>query len=72
MPRFMKSYTREPRKSNAKKSKSPLGNVICLRVTDEERKALERLVKATSKNVSDIMREAMDLWSARRRKVCLD
>ncbi|GFE62538.1 ribbon-helix-helix protein, CopG family [Geobacter sp. AOG2] len=70
MPRFVRNYAREPRKP--KKSKVALGNVISLRITDEERKALERLVKATSKNVSDIMREAMDLWSARRRKVCLD
>jgi len=72
MPRFVKNYAREPRKSNTRKSKAPLGNVILLRVTDQEKRTLERLVKATSKNVSDIMREAMDMWSAQRRTVCLD
>lgn len=38
---------------------SPRYNVISMRVSDEERKHLESLVRDTSKSVSELMREAM-------------
>jgi hypothetical protein len=30
------------------------------------------LTKSASKNISEIMREAIDLWSYKRRKLCMD
>lgn len=66
-------FTREP-KSSKKKKKEPeqLQNVISLRINDDEKKALEKLTKATSKSISEIMREAMDQWRSKRRKLCMD
>ena len=66
-------FTREP-KSSKKKKKEPeqLQNVISLRINDDEKKALEKLTKSTSKSITEIMREAMDLWRSKRRKLCMD
>jgi len=49
-----------------------LQNIISLRINDQEKKQLEKLIKSTSKNISDIMREAIGMWSSQRRKLCLD
>jgi 16S rRNA U516 pseudouridylate synthase RsuA-like enzyme len=49
-----------------------LQNIISLRITDGEKKKLEKMIKSTSKSISDIMREAIDMWSLKRRKLCLD
>lgn len=43
---------------------NPRYNVISMRVSDEERDHLENLMKTTHKSVSDIMREAMESFSA--------
>ena len=43
---------------------NPRYNVISMRVSDEERDHLESLMKITHKSVSDIMREAMEYFSA--------
>ena len=65
--------SREANSSKKKKNRpEQLHNVISLRVTDVEKKALEKLTKSTSKSISDIMREAIDLWSSKRRKLCLE
>jgi len=50
----------------------PLQNVISLRINDDEKKTLEKLTKTTSKSITEIMREAIDLWRARQRKLCMD
>ena len=65
-----KHLERESRKP--RKTVSPLQNVISLRISDQEKRMLERLAKTTAKSVSDIMREAMDLWKSKRRSLCLD
>ncbi|MFZ2948924.1 MAG: hydrogen-dependent growth transcriptional repressor [Desulfuromonadaceae bacterium] len=44
---------------------NPRYNVISMRVSDEERDHLENLMKTTHKSISDIMREAMEYFSAR-------
>lgn len=44
---------------------NPRYNVISMRISDEERETLERIVSATNRSVSDIMREAMDLVKVR-------
>ena len=66
-------FTRGPKTSKKKKERTDqVQNVISLRINDEEKKALEKLTKATSKSISDIMREAIDLWTSKRRKLCMD
>lgn len=42
---------------------NPRYNVISMRVSDEEREQLESLVRRTHKSVSDIMREAMEVFT---------
>lgn len=49
-----------------------LGNVISLRISDQEKRVLERFIKRTSKNASDIMREAMNQWISSRNRFCID
>jgi predicted DNA-binding protein len=49
-----------------------LQNVISLRINDDEKKSLEKLTKTTSKSISEIMREAIDLWTSKRRSLCMD
>lgn len=70
-----------PKKLDAKENKTcktkkikkdHLQNIISLRINDKQKVMLEKLSKATSKSISDIMREAVNLWSAKRRKLCLD
>jgi predicted DNA-binding protein len=43
-------------------SENPRYNVISMRISDEERETLQNLITTTNKSVSDIMREAMDLF----------
>jgi len=43
---------------------NPRYNVISMRISDEEREHLEHLMSKTKKSVSDIMREAMEYFSA--------
>ena len=43
-------------------SENPRYNVISMRISDEERETLQDLINTTHKSVSDIMREAMDLF----------
>ncbi|RII30464.1 MAG: CopG family transcriptional regulator [Geobacter sp.] len=62
--------TKSAKKTKTKKEQ--LKNVISMRINDDEKKVLEKLTKSTSKSVSDIMREAIDLWTSKRRKLCMD
>ncbi|MBJ6752454.1 ribbon-helix-helix protein, CopG family [Geomonas anaerohicana] len=57
--------TQVKRKSSRKKKENRepvLKNVVSLRVSDQEKRLLERLTKATSLNVSDLVREAIGFW----------
>ena len=73
MARTKKQDTKETRTIRGKKNqKEHLQNIISLRISDKQKIMLEKLSKATSKSVSDIMREAVNLWSAKQRKLCLD
>jgi len=73
MPYTRNIFTRESKSSKKKKERTAqVQNVISLRINDEEKKALEKLTKSTSKSISEIMREAIDLWTAKRRKLCID
>jgi ribbon-helix-helix CopG family protein len=73
MPYTRNHVSREPKSFKKKKTRTEqLQNVISLRINDDEKRALEKLIKSTSKSISDIMREAIDLWSSNRRKLCMD
>ena len=43
-------------------SENPRYNVISMRISDDERETLQELMNTTHKSVSDIMREAMELF----------
>jgi len=67
-----KLITREPKSSRKnKKETEQLQNVISMRISDDEKKTLEKLIKTTSKSISEIMREAIDLWRSKQRKLCM-
>lgn len=73
MPYTMNNVSMEPNSSKKKRNRiEPLQNVISLRINDNEKKALEKLAKSTSKSISEIMREAIDLWNSRRSNLCMD
>lgn len=67
------TFFKEAKSSRQKRKESEhIQNIISLRINDEEKRALEKLTKTTSKSISDIMREAMDLWRSKQRKLSLD
>jgi hypothetical protein len=73
MPYTRNNLSREVKSAKKKKpGKEQLHNVISLHINDDEKRMLEKLTKSTSKNISEIMREAIDLWSSKRRKLCMD
>lgn len=43
----------------------PRYNVISMRISDEERETLQEIMKTTQKSMSDIMREAMELFKSK-------
>ena len=67
-----KLITKEPKSSRKNKNgNEQLQNIISMRISDDEKKTLEKLIKTTSKSVTEIMREAIDLWRAKQRKLCM-
>ncbi len=46
----------------AKGKKVPKYNVVSMRVSDEEKMALDELTRSCSKSVSSLMREAIQLY----------
>jgi hypothetical protein len=48
-------------KRMGKMRENPRYNVISMRISDEERAALDELMNVTNKSVSQLMREAMDM-----------
>lgn len=65
-------FTREAKAAKKKRKETEqLQNVISLRINDDEKKTLEKLTKTTSKSISEIMREAIDMWQAKQRKLCM-
>jgi hypothetical protein len=72
MSYIRKLIARESKSSRKnKKETEQLQNVISLRISDDEKKTLEKLIKTTSKTISEIMREAIDLWRSKQRKLCM-
>lgn len=73
MPHSRNHVSKEPKSSKKKRNRiEPLQNVISMRINDNEKRSLEKLTKSTSKSISEIMREAIDLWTSKRRSLCMD
>jgi hypothetical protein len=70
---YTRNHSLNGSKTNKKKKSrtEQLKNVISLRINDDEKIALERLSISTSKSISDIMKEAIDLWRSKQRKLCM-
>jgi len=47
---------------------NPRYNVISMRISDEERDRLQQIMEATQMSVSDIMREAMEIFAGQMLK----
>lgn len=62
---------RNSRRKGARK-REQLHHMISLRINDPQKASLERLSLATSRSISDIMREAVTLWSKKHRRLCLE
>ncbi|MDD2308466.1 MAG: ribbon-helix-helix domain-containing protein [Desulfuromonadaceae bacterium] len=73
MPYTINHVSKEPKPLKKKRNRTEhLQNVISLRINDDEKKSLEKLTRTTSKNISDILREAIDMWRSNHRKLCMD
>jgi len=73
MQHHQKQYRGEPmKKSKRRKDADALSNVVSLRISDQEKRELEKITKSSSKNVSEIVREAIEFWITRRKRFCLD
>ena len=72
MQNARKLHRNETRKSEQRKPKALVKNVISLRISDQEKRMLEKFTSTTSKSITDIMREAFTLWSSKRRSLCMD
>lgn len=68
-----KQYRGEPKKKvKRRKDEDVLSNIVSLRISDQEKRVIEKITKDSSRSVSEVMREAMELWIARRKRYCLD
>lgn len=71
VPHVRESRGRKSRRKGARK-KEQLQHMISLRINDPQKVSLERLSLATSRSISDIMREAVALWSKKHRRLCME
>lgn len=73
MQHHQKQYRGESMKrSKRRKDEYALSNVVSLRISDQEKRELEKITKSSSKNVSEVVREAIEFWMSRRKRLCLD
>lgn len=59
-------------KARRRRDESALTNVVSLRISDQEKHELEKITKSSARNISEIVREAIESWIARRKRLCLD
>lgn len=70
---YQKQYRGEPKKKfKRRKDEDVLHNVVSLRISDQEKRELDKMTKTSSKSVSEIVREAIEYWLAKRKRLCLD
>lgn len=58
------------RRAGKRREKTILKNIISLRVSDREKKVLEKITESSSMSVSDVVREAIGYWLSRRQRLC--
>jgi len=68
-----KQYRGESKKKfKRRKDEEVLHNVVSLRISDQEKRELEKITKTSSKSVSEVVREAIEFWLSKRKRLCLD
>lgn len=73
MQAHQKQYRGETKKKvKRRKDEDVLNNIVSLRISDQEKRVIEKITKSSSKSVSEVMREAMDYWLSSRKRLCLD
>lgn len=73
MQTHQKQYRGETKKKiKRRKDEDVLNNIVSLRISDQEKRVIEKITKSSSKSVSEVMREAMDYWLSSRKRLCLD
>jgi len=73
MQQHQKQYGREPmKKVKRRKDENVLCNVVSLRISDQEKRELEKITQSSSQSVSEVVREAIEFWLSRRKGLCLD
>lgn len=73
MQQYQKQYRGEPQqKAKRRRDECALTNVVSLRISDQEKRELEKITKSSARNISEIVREALEFWIAKRKKLCLD
>lgn len=72
MQQYQKQYRGEPQqKVKRRRDESALTNVVSLRISDQEKRELEKITKSSARNISEIVREALEFWIAKRKRLCL-
>jgi hypothetical protein len=56
-----REFIQEEERNMGRMRENPRYNVISMRISDEERAVLEEVMHVTSKSVSQLMREAMEM-----------
>lgn len=73
MQHYQRQYRSETKqKARRNRDESALTNVVSLRISDQEKRELEKITKSSARNISEIVREALELWITKRKRLCLD
>jgi hypothetical protein len=68
-----KTFSSElPKSMKKEKRKKPLSNAITIRISDREKKLMERHTHSTATSLSEILREALDSWKFKRNRLCTE
>ena len=72
MPHRQNATIKDPRKETKTSKPEKSKNLVSLKLSDQERRIMERITRATSKDASEIVREAFSFWLSKRQRLCLD
>lgn len=61
---------KQKKKTAARRGDTPRNNILSFRISDLEKRELDRITRASARNVSDIAREAIELWMRKHAQVC--
>lgn len=62
MQHYQRSRVQSGRKATRRRDETARKNIVSVRVSDQEKQVLETITRSSSKNVSDIIREAIEFW----------